>query len=96
MIKLGKFCLIKTKFEPNLSYFIEPVSVVSSAYVTVSASNVKVPPRKYAMKKRMLIFGEYLHRQISLLIQTLKTVKKQNVKNFCKQNVFLIKDNRKK
>ena len=58
----------------------------------VSASNVKLPPRKYAIKKRMLIFGEYLHAgKFHYSIQTFKNCKETKCKKFLQAKRFFDK-----
>ena len=61
MIELGKFCFIKTKFEPNSSCFSN--KRLSRTMCEVSAVNFGISLRKYAMKK-MHISCEYLHGKI--------------------------------
>ncbi len=72
MIELGKFCFIKTKFEPNLSCFIN--KRLSLTMYEVSAANFEISLRKYAMKKCIFSASIYMGKFCNL-IQIFTTMK---------------------
>ena len=64
IIKLGKFCFIKTKFEPNLLCFSKRLSLTMCE---VSAANFEISLRKYAMKKCIFSASIYIRKFCNLI-----------------------------